>query len=134
MLLPESMGLITSMHGLSLNVLAALAWIGLYVVIMNITLQFCDGFDNLADKTVTQMLIPVSCILLLAIIPTIWIAQKNLTEKYGLCYFKGNLKTFLWFIPLILMSCTNLKNGLALTTPLTVTLLMMANTAIACLH
>lgn len=109
----------------------ALVWIGLYVVMMNISLQFCGGFDNLASKTTAQMLVPVGCILLLAILSTAWIIRNNLTEKFGLCRFKGNLKTFLWFIPLIVMSCINLKNGLALTTPLAVTLLMMVNKAVA---
>ena len=28
----------------------ALVWIGLYVVVMNIALQFCGGFDDLARK------------------------------------------------------------------------------------
>ncbi len=109
----------------------ALVWIGLYVVVMNIALQVCGGFDDLAGKTVGQMLVPVVCILLLAVLSTVWIIRNGLTEKFGLCRFKGSLKTFLWFIPLIIMSCTNLKNGLALTTPLAVTLLMMVNKAVA---
>lgn len=109
----------------------ALVWIGLYVVMMNIAMQVCGGFDNLADKTTAQMAVPVGCILLLAVLSTAWIIRNDLTEKFGLCRFKGNLKTFLWFIPLIIMSCTNLKNGLGLTTPLTVTLLMMLNKSIA---
>ena len=44
----------------------SLVWIGLYVVVMNIALQVCGGFDNLEDKTVLQMLVPVICIALLA--------------------------------------------------------------------
>lgn len=109
----------------------ALVWIGLYVVVMNIALQICDGFDDLAGKTVSQMIVPVVCILALAGASTAWIVQNGLTEKFGLCGFKGSGKAFLWFIPLVVMSCTNLKNGLALTTPLAVTLLMMVNKAVA---
>ena len=109
----------------------ALVWIGLYVVVMNIALQFCDGFDNLAEKTAVQMLVPVGCILLLAVCLTAWVIRNDLAEKYGLCRFKGNRKAFLWFIPLVVLSCTNLKNGLALTAPLAVTLLMMVNVAVA---
>ena len=37
----------------------ALVWIGLYVVVMNIALQFCGGLDDLAGKTAAQMLVPV---------------------------------------------------------------------------
>ena len=109
----------------------ALVWIGLFVVVMNIALQFCGGFDDLAGKTAGQLLVPVICVTALAVASTLWIVRNGLMEKYGLCRFKGSVKAFLWFIPLIVMSCVNLKNGLALTAPLAVSLLMMANTAIA---
>ena len=109
----------------------ALVWIGLYVVVMNIALQFCNGFDDLASKTVQQLLVPVVCIMLLAAAVTVWICRNGLTGKYGLCRFRGKQKDFLWFLPLVAMSCINLVNGLGLTAPLGVTLLMMANKAIA---
>lgn len=109
----------------------ALVWIGLYVVVMNIALQFCGGFDDLAGKAVPQLLVPVACVALLAIISTAWILRNGLADHFGLCTFKGNRKAFLWFIPLIVMSCTNLKNGLGLTAPLAVSLLMMVNKAVA---
>jgi len=48
----------------------ALAWIGLYVVIMNIALQFCGGFDDLAEKAVGQLLVPVICNCILAVLAT----------------------------------------------------------------
>ena len=109
----------------------ALVWIGLYVVIMNIALQFCGGFDNLAAKTAGQLLVPVVCILALSVLSTVWITKNGLTEQYGLCRFRGNLRSWLWFVPLIVMSCINLKNGLALAAPVTVVLLMTVNMAAA---
>ena len=109
----------------------ALVWIGLYVGIMNIALRFCGGFDNLADKTVAQMLVPAVFIAVYAIAVTVWIRCSGLSEKYGLCGFRGNVKRFLWFIPLAVMSCINLINGLALTAPLGVALLMMVHLAVA---
>ena len=109
----------------------SLVWIGLYVVVMNIALQFCGGFDDLAGKTVVQVLVPVICICVLAVVSTAWIIRNGLSEKYALCRFKGTLKQFLYFIPLIIMSCVNLKNGLDLTAPLLVALLMMVNLAVA---
>jgi len=108
----------------------ALVWIGLYVVVMNIALQFCGGFDDLASKTVPQMLVPVVCIVILAAASTWWILRNGLAEKFGLCRFKASAKAFLWFFPLVLMSCTNLKNGVALSAPLWISLLMAANLAI----
>ena len=109
----------------------ALVWIGLYVVVMNIALQFCGGFDDLASKTAGQVLVPVICICVLAVVSTVWIIRNGLSEKYGLCRFKGDWTQFLYFIPLILMSCVNLKNGLGLNAPLDVSLLMMANLTVA---
>ena len=105
----------------------ALVWIGLYVVSMNLALQLCNGFDDLASKTVLQVLAPGACITVLAVAVTVWVVRNGLSEKYGLCGFKGEMSSFLWFIPLILMSCTNLENGMGLTAPLAVSLLMMAN-------
>ncbi len=108
----------------------ALVWIALYVIIMNIALQFCGGFDNLASKTVFQVIIPVICIIALAFAVTLWIIKNGLSEKYGICKFKGNIKTFLWFIPLIIMSLINLKNGLCLSAPLVISVLMALNLAV----
>ena len=109
----------------------ALVWIGLYVAVMNIALQFCGGFDDLASKTPAQLAVPVACILLLAAVATVWIRRSGLAEHFGLCPFRGSGKRFLWFLPLILMSCINLRNGLTLSAPLAVSVLMAVNMAAA---
>lgn len=108
----------------------ALVWIGLYVIVMNIALQFCGGFDDLASKTAAQLLVPVVCIITLALTATIWITRNGLSEKYGLCHLRKSAKSFFWFLPLAVMSCTNLKNGVALSAPVLVALLMAINLAI----
>jgi len=109
----------------------ALVWIGIYVAVMNVALQICGGFDDLASKTPLQVLVPVVCVLTLAVAATVWILRNGLAEKYGLCRFKGKWPAFLWFIPLVLMSCINLKNGLSLPASLSVSLLMAVNMAAA---
>ena len=109
----------------------ALVWIGLYVVVMNIALQFCGGFDDLQSKTTAQVMVPVLCICVLALAVTVWIVRNGLTERFGLCRFQGCGKAFLWFLPLIAMSCINLKNGLYLPASVPVALLMMVNLAVA---
>lgn len=109
----------------------ALIWIAAYVIVMNIALQFCNGLDNLETKTPQQLLIPVICITILAILSTAFIIKNHLQEKYGLTKPNINIKTYLYFIPLILMSCTNLKNGLAIQAPLPQTILMILNISIA---
>ena len=109
----------------------ALAWIGAYVVLMNAGMQFCGGFDDLASKTAGQVAVPAALALALAIVSTAWIKRSGLAEKYGLCAFRGDWRAFLYFIPLAVMSAVNLRNGLGLTAPLAVSLLMMANKALA---
>ena len=109
----------------------ALAWIGLYVVTMNIGLQFAGGLDDLAGKTVGGLLVPVAIGLALAVAATWWILRNGLTEKYGLCCFRGDWRGFLFFIPLIILSLTNAKNGLGLSAPLAQSLLMALNMAVA---
>ena len=109
----------------------ALVWIGIYVVVMNIALQFCGGFDDLGSKTVSRLSVPVLCICILAVWLTVWILRNGTAEKYGLCGFKGNAGQFLYFLPLIMMSCINLINGVGLTAPLAVSLLMAVNMAAA---
>ena len=109
----------------------ALVWIGLYLLLMNVALQFAGGMDDLASKTVGQLIVPVACALVLAVASTAWIVRNGLTKKYGLCAFKGSGKKFLWFIPLIAVSCINFINGVGLSAPLAVTLLMAANLALA---
>ena len=109
----------------------ALVWIGLYVVVMNIALQVCGGFDDLSSKTVLQVLVPVACVMALATASTVWILRSGLAERYGLLHFKGSAKQFLYFIPLIIMSCVNLKNGLGLNAPMAVSVLMAIHLAVA---
>ncbi|MBQ7099295.1 MAG: CPBP family intramembrane metalloprotease [Oscillospiraceae bacterium] len=108
----------------------ALVWIGVYVVVMNLALRFCGGFDELGQKTLPQVLVPVVCILTLAAILTVWILRSGLAEVFGLCRFRGDPKAWLWFLPLAAMSCTNLKNGLTLPAALAVSALMAVNLAV----
>lgn len=109
----------------------ALVWIGLYVGMMNIALQFCGGLDDLAGKTVLQLLVPNVCVLALSVFATVWTIRNGLAEKMGLCGFRGSPRAFLWFVPLAAMSCINLINGLTLNAPMAVSLLMMVHLAAA---
>lgn len=109
----------------------ALCWIGLYVVGMNIGLQFAGGLDDLAGKRVTGLLAPVGVGAVLAVAATLLILRNGLGEKYGLCRFRGSWRGFLFFVPLLVISLTNFRNGLCLPAPLPVCLLMAANMAIA---
>ena len=58
----------------------ALVWIAIYVVGMNIAMQFCNGFDDLQSKTPGQLLVPVVAMALIAIASTVWIFKNGLAE------------------------------------------------------
>ena len=109
----------------------ALTWIGLYVLAMNVGLQFAGGLDDLADKTVPGLLVLVAIGLLLAVVSTWFICRNGLQEKYGLSAFRGDWRGFLFFIPLLLISLTNLINGVTLPAAASLCLLMALNMAVA---
>lgn len=85
----------------------SLVWIIAYVVLFSVA-------DNLSgslgfEKIVTA---PVCIVFVLFIFG--FIKKYNLSEYYGLCSFKGNLKNYLYFIPLGLIISVNLWNGIAI--------------------
>ena len=82
----------------------ALIWIGIYVVLMSVA----DGVSEAvgAAKIVTA---PICAGLVLAMY--LWIRRNGLKEKYGLCPFQGSAKQYLFFIPLVLLTSTNLWWG-----------------------
>lgn len=87
----------------------SILWIVAYVVIFSASDSFSETFG--IQKIITA---PVSIFLTLFLF--IWIRKNGLSEKYGLCLFKGNLKNYLFFIPLVLIASVNLWNGVTMNT------------------
>jgi len=85
----------------------SLAWIIAYVVLFSVADNFSDTLEF--EKIITA---PVS--VFLALFLFIWIRKNSLSEKYGLCLFKGNWKNYLYFMPLLPIMTTNLWNGAAM--------------------
>ncbi len=85
----------------------AIVWIIVYVVLLSVADNFSHSLGF--EKIITA---PVS--VLLALVLFLWIKKHNLSEKYGLCLFKGNWKNYLYFTPLLLIMTTNLWNGIAM--------------------
>lgn len=85
----------------------ALIWIGLYVVLLSAGDSFSETVG--VAKLVT---VPV-CIVLTAIL-YLWISKNDLKEKYGLCKFQGDVKNYLYFIPLVLLVSVNFWWGFKL--------------------
>ena len=85
----------------------ALIWIGIYVVLVSFA-------DNFSGKIGTAKSVTAPVCIALTLIIYLWINKNELKEKYGLCSFKGSAKKYLYFIPLVLLSSTNVWWGLKL--------------------
>lgn len=82
----------------------SLIWIIAYVVLFSVADDFSNSLG--LKKIITA---PVSVFLALFLFA--WVRKHNLSEKYGLCSFKGNWKNYLYFVPVLLIMTTNLWNG-----------------------
>ena len=82
----------------------AVLWIIVYVV----------GFgtaDSVSDSIGVPKLVTCAVGLIMTVIICTFIKKEHLTEYYGLCKLKGSLKSYIYFIPLIIISSVNLWNG-----------------------
>ena len=83
----------------------ALIWIGIYVV------AFSLGENISAAVGVAKCVTTPLCVIMTGIL-YYWIRQSGLQEKYGLCKMEGTAKSWLYFIPLVLLASTNMWGGL----------------------
>lgn len=85
----------------------SLVWIIAYVVLLSVA-------DNLSGSLGFEKIItaPVCIVFVLFIIG--FMKKYNLSERYGLCSFKGSQKNYLYFIPLGFITSVNLWNGVAI--------------------
>ena len=98
----------------------SIIWIIAYVVLFSIA-------DGLSEKTGYMKSITALVGILLSTIIIIFLKKNNLLEKYGLCPFKGNLKSFLYFIPLLAILTVNLWNGVRMNTSVINTILFITS-------
>lgn len=84
----------------------AVIWIIIYVAAFSMADSVSESLG--VYKSVTALLGVI-----LSIILFVWIKKNNLMEKYGLCAFQGNLKNYLFFLPLVIMVSTRLWAGIA---------------------
>ncbi len=94
----------------------ALLWIGLYVVLLSVA----DSVS--ASIGIAKLVTAPFCIVMTGFL-YVWICKNGLKEKYGLCKFKGELKTYLYFIPLVLLTSIHVWWGLRLNMSVLETLL-----------
>ena len=82
----------------------ALIWIGIYVVLLSVS-------DSLSETIGTTKLVTAPVCILLTLVMYFWIRRNNLKAKYGLCPFEASPKTYLYFIPFLLLATTNIWWG-----------------------
>lgn len=82
----------------------ALIWIGLYVVLFSVA-------DNVSVSIGVEKLVTAALGILMTAILYLWIAKNGLKIKYGLCKPEGEIKKYLYYIPLILLASTNIWFG-----------------------
>ncbi|PWG62185.1 CPBP family intramembrane glutamic endopeptidase [Bifidobacterium callitrichidarum] len=98
----------------------SLVWIISYVVLFSLSDSLSTSLGML--KIITA---PVSIIFVLLILG--FIKKYSLWGKYGLCSFKGDLKQYLYFIPLVLIGSVSLWNGVAMNASITETALFIVS-------
>lgn len=96
----------------------SLVWIGIYVV----GLSLADGFS---EKLGIAKIITAPLGIVLSIFLLLWLYKHDQAKVSGLCAFRGNGRTYLWFIPLIVISSCNLWLGVDMQLPVAETVLYM---------
>lgn len=94
----------------------ALAWIAIYVGVMLIS-------DNISQVIGVEKILTAPLNIALVIIMYRWIRNNGLLEKYGFCKVEGSAKKYLYFIPFVLLSTTNVWYGVHLNTSVTESIL-----------
>lgn len=94
----------------------ALIWIVAYVVLMSIA-------DNISGILGVYKSVTTPLCIALTVLAVIFIKKHDLAEYYGLCKAKCSMKTYLFFIPLLIICSSNLWNGFAMNRSLPETIL-----------
>lgn len=85
----------------------SLLWIALYVILFSLA-------DNISTSLGIEKIITTPLCIFFVVFLWTWIKKQDLMEKYGLCSFQGDVKKYLYFLPLILICTVNLWNGFGL--------------------
>lgn len=96
----------------------SLVWIISYVILLSLADGISASLD--VEKIITA---PVSIFFVLLILG--FIKKYDLWKQYGLIFFKGSFKEYLYFIPLVLIVSVNLWNGITMDTSILETILFI---------
>lgn len=96
----------------------SLVWIFAYVFIFS-------AADSLSEALGTEKLLTAPVGLLFAGVLFGFLKRHDLMEECGLCAFRGNVRNYLYFLPLVLIASTNLWNGVTMNASLWETVLFI---------
>ena len=85
----------------------SLLWIIAYVVLFSLA-------DSVSVGLGTEKIITAPLCVLMTVFLLFWIKQNDLLSKYGLTRVKVDHKTYLYYLPLLVLISTNLWGGFAL--------------------
>jgi len=88
----------------------AVGWIIVYVV------GFANS-DAISDTIGIPKLVTVAVGAVLSLVLFTFVYRNGLSEKLGLCPFRGNYRDFGWFVPLAVISSVNFWNGVTMNVP-----------------
>lgn len=94
----------------------SIIWIVVYCVLMSIG-------DGLSAEAGTEKAVTLPIALALSVLLFAFIKRNNLTKEYGLCKSEVSAKKMLFYIPLALMMCANIWQGISLQVSVTETVL-----------
>lgn len=102
------------------ELLFALAWIGFYCAVESLAypLSSAMGVENAAAAIINVALTAVIYL---------WLRKQGLLSYYGLCASKVPLRRMLWYLPLIVVSTSNLWHGVAVNMQLAACLCYMVS-------
>lgn len=98
----------------------AFVWIGIYVVLDILADQGSAMLGH--EKILTAPVNGAVTVWLLW-----WLKKQGLFQKYGLCAFRRSYKSYLYFLPLVVIMSCNLWNGVTMNLSVTETLLYVVS-------
>lgn len=85
----------------------SLVWIGIYAIGGGI-------FEEISRRIGIESLAPAVYFAVLSVVLYLWVTQNHLRKKFGLCKPTADAKSFLWYVPLILITLSNIGFGVKL--------------------
>ena len=88
-------------------ILFSLAWIAIYVIGGGI-------FEEVSRIINVESLAPAIFFAVLSVVAFLWVTKNKLSKNFGLCKPTADAKRFVWFVPLAIITISNIGLGVTL--------------------